>query len=259
MGVIMPVAVDQYGNPLPTGSQKTLGKDEFLQLLIAKMTHQDPLSPIDDEAFIADLAQFSSLEQLTNLNESINNSLEWDYLQMQTINNTMATSLIGKGIKATFSNIYLDNDNQPKINYTTTEYAETVTVSIKDTGGTVVRTITLDDIPPGNNSIVWDGKDGNGNRLADGFYQFEVSAVDADGNALAPSTYIEGRVIGIIYRDGSAYLQVNGLEIPLAEVTEIYELNQESEGQRASNGIKQGSSASRDSGPQETRQVSTKE
>jgi flagellar basal-body rod modification protein FlgD len=230
MGVITPLAVDQYGNPVPTGSQKTLGKDEFLQLLIAKLTHQDPLNPIEDEAFVADLAQFSSLEQLSNLNESLSTSLEWDYLQMQTINNTMATSLIGKGIKATFSNMYLDSENQPKINYTTTESAEEVTISIKDADGSVVRTLTMENVPPGHNSIVWDGKDENGNRLADGFYQFEVSAVDADGGSVTTSTYVEGKVTGVIYRDGSAYLQVDGLEIPLAEVTEIFELNQEGEG-----------------------------
>ena len=230
MGVITPLAVDQYGNPMPTGSQKTLGKDEFLQLLIAKMTHQDPLNPIDDEAFIADLAQFSSLEQLTNLNESINSSLEWDYLQMQTINNTMATSLIGKGVKASFSNLYLDSDNQPALSYTTTEYAEEVTISIKDAAGTVVRTLTMEAVPPGNNSIIWDGKDQDGDRLAEGFYQFEVTAVDAEGNSLTPSTYLEGKVTGVIYRDGSAYLQVNGLEIPLAEVTEIYDMSQEVDG-----------------------------
>ena len=149
---------------------------------------------------------------------------------MQTINNTMATSLIGKGVKASFSNLYLDSDNQPTISYTTTEYAEEATVLIKDAAGTVVRTLTMEAVPPGNNSIIWDGKDQDGDRLAEGFYQFEVTAVDAEGNSLTPSTYLEGKVTGVIYRDGSAYLQVNGLEIPLAEVTEIYDMSQEVDG-----------------------------
>lgn len=227
MGIISPIRVDANGNPIATGSLQALGKDDFLKLLITKLTHQDPLKPMEDEAFVAELAQFSSLEQLSNLNEALNNSLEWDYLQMQTINNTMATSLIGKDIKASFNNIYLDDDNLPRINYTTTEFAGSIQITIKNTDGAVVRTLTEENVPPGNNSIEWDGKDENGNRLSEGFYQIEISGVDSNGDGISPSTYLEGRVTGVIYRDGSAYLQVNGLEIPLAEVSAIYETESE--------------------------------
>lgn len=227
MGIISPVAVDSNGQPITTGSSQTLGKDDFLKLLVTKLTHQDPLSPMDDEAFVADLAQFSSLEQLQNLNEALDDSLNWDYLQMQTINNTMATSLIGKDVKATYSNIYLDDDNRPTINFSTTEYAEKVEVTIIDADGAVVRTITSEAVPPGNNSIIWDGKDTNGNRLAEGTYQIGINGVDAEGNKITPSTYIQGKVTGIVYRSGSAYLQINGMEIALADVTAIYDVREE--------------------------------
>lgn len=229
MGIISPIGIDANGDPIKTGSMQTLSKDDFLQLLVAKLTHQDPLKPMDDEDFIAQLAQFSSLEQLQNLNEALANSLQWDYLQMQTINNTMATSLIGKEVKATFSNVYLDNDNRPNINYTTTEYAASIWVTIKDIDGAVVRTLTGEDVPPGNNSVIWDGKDENGKRLAEGFYTVDVSGVDANGGSISPSTYVEGRVTSVIYRDGSAYLQVNGLEIPLADVNAISAIDEDEE------------------------------
>ncbi|MEW5924335.1 MAG: flagellar hook capping FlgD N-terminal domain-containing protein, partial [Candidatus Zixiibacteriota bacterium] len=128
MGIISPVATDSNGNAITTGSTQTLGKEEFLQLLVAQLTHQDPLEPMEDTQFIAELAQFSSLEQLQNMNESLGNSLDWDYLQMQTINNTMATSLIGREVQATFNNLYLDDDNLPKISYSTTDFASDVTI-----------------------------------------------------------------------------------------------------------------------------------
>jgi len=227
MGIISPVAVDGNGQPIMTGASQTLGKDDFLKLLVTKLTHQDPLSPMDDEAFVADLAQFSSLEQLQNLNKALDDSLNWDYLQMQTINNTMATSLIGKEVKASYSNIYLDNDNRPTINFSTTEYAEKVEITIKNADGSVVRTLTSEAVPPGNNSIIWDGKDTNGNRLAEGSYQIEINGVDAEGNKITPSTYIQGKVTGVAYRGGSAFLQINGMEIALADVTAIYDVQKE--------------------------------
>ena len=230
MGIISPVATDSNGNAITTGSTQTLGKEEFLELLVAQLTHQDPLEPMDDTQFISELAQFSSLEQLQNLNESLDNSLDWDYLQMQTINNTMATSLIGREVQATFNNIYLDDNNLPQINYSTTDFATDVTIEITNADGAVVRTLTQEDVAAGSNSIVWDGKDSDGNRLEEGYYTISVTATDANGDTFTPSTYVEGRVTAVYYRDGSAYLKVNGLEIALSEVTSIREVSSEDEG-----------------------------
>jgi flagellar basal-body rod modification protein FlgD len=230
MGIISPIGVDGNGNPLGTGSPQILGKEDFLRLLVAKLTHQDPLNPVTDEAFVADLAQFSSLEQLQNLNEALGSSLQWDLLQMQTINNTMATSLIGKEVKASYSSIYLSEDNNPGIGFSTTEYAESIKVTIMNSDGAVVRTIVREDIPPGDNSITWDGKDDNGKRLGEGFYQIEISGVNGEGESFSPSAYVRALVTGVVYHDGSAYLQVNGMEIPLGNVAAIYAADTEGEG-----------------------------
>lgn len=223
MGIISPLGVDSRGNPATTGHLKTLGKDDFLQLLVTKLKNQDPLNPMSDEAFVAELAQFSSLEQLQNMNDALSNSLDLDYLQMQTINNTMATSLIGREIKATFSNIYLDSDNLPEIGYATTDHAKSVRVIITDIDGNIVATLTEEDIPAGNNSMTWDGKNDNGDRLPEGYYNIEITAYDADGGSFTPSVFIQGKVTGVIYHDGAAYLQVNGMEIPLSGINVISE------------------------------------
>ncbi len=223
MGIISPLGVDSRGNPLTTGHLKELGKDDFLQLLVAKLKNQDPLNPMDDAAFIAELAQFSSLEQLHNLNEALSSSLDLDYLQMQTINNTMATSLIGKEIKASYSDIYLVGTNQPEIGFATADYAESVRILIKDANGNIVATLMSEDVPAGNNSIVWDGKDDSGERLPEGYYNIEISARGTDGGSFTPSAYIQGRVTAVVYHDGAAYLQVNGMEIPLSGISVVSE------------------------------------
>jgi flagellar basal-body rod modification protein FlgD len=221
MGVISAISTDTSSTTESTSSSSTLDKDDFLQLLVTKLTNQDPLDPLDDEAFTAELAQFSSLEQLQNISTALETSLQYDYLQMQTINNTMATSLIGKEVNATYDSVYLSSDNRPLIAYTLTDTAESVKVEIMDSDGTVVRTLYEEDVPAGNASVTWDGEDNNGNRLAAGSYTISISGTDADGNAITPSTYVEGIVDGIVYRDGSAYLQIEGLEIPLSAVTSI--------------------------------------
>ena len=58
MSFISPVATDTNGNPRDTGSMQSLGRDDFLQLLVTKLQHQDPLKPMEDSDFIAQLAQF---------------------------------------------------------------------------------------------------------------------------------------------------------------------------------------------------------
>lgn len=233
MGIISPIATDTNGNPISVESQKMLGKDDFLKLLITKLTHQDPLNPMDDEAFIAQLAQFSSLEQLQNVNNSLENSLEWDFLQMQTINNTMATNLIGREVKASYNGVYLNSDNQPTISFNSTKYAQKVNVQILDINGSVIRTLVDQEVPPGSNKIMWDGRDQNGQRVDEGYYSISISAVDANGESFTPSTFLQGRVSGIVYREGSAYLQIDGMEIPLAEINEINEYHEETEEEEA--------------------------
>lgn len=229
MGIISPVATDTNGNPITAQAQNTLGKDDFLQLLITKLTHQDPLKPMEDEAFVAQLAQFSSLEQLQNVNNSLANSLEWDYLQMQTINNTMATGLIGREVNASYNGVYLDANNQPTIAFNSTQYAQRVSVQILDANGSVVRTLTDKEVPPGGNKMQWDGFDQNGKRVAEGYYTINVSATNANGELFTPSTFLQGKVDGIVYREGAAYLQVNGMEIPLSEINSINEYQEKTE------------------------------
>ena len=89
-------------------AKKVLGKDDFLRLLVAKLSNQDPLNPIQDEDFASQLAQFSSLEQLSNMNDNLTQDMQWNYLLSQTINNTMATSLIGRTVRADSSQVYLE-------------------------------------------------------------------------------------------------------------------------------------------------------
>ncbi len=80
-------------------SGSDLGKDAFLKILIAQLTHQDPLDPLKDTEFIAQMAQFSTLEQMTNMNKTME--------QMLAMNKASAVSYIGRVIE------YVGDDGLP--------------------------------------------------------------------------------------------------------------------------------------------------
>jgi len=223
MGPVLPVQTGSVNTQSNAGGLKSLGKDEFLKLLIAKLQNQDPLKPMDDEDFVAQLAQFSSLEQMSNIAESISEANQLDYLQMQALNNAMAAGFIGKDVKAVYSGVYIEGDNTPRISYTTSEYASEVEFRIKDAAGNTVVTITQEDVQAGSHSLKWDGRDELGNMVTDGYYSVEAVATDASGTTFKPVLALSGTVEAVIYRDGLAYLRVAGVEIPLGDVTAIGE------------------------------------
>jgi len=222
MTFISPIPTDSNGQPRKTGSM-SLGKDDFLQLLVKKLQYQDPLNPMQDEDFIAQLAQFSSLEQMNNISDGISESNQWDLLQMQSLNNTMASGLIGKDIKATYDGVYVDGESDPVVNYRTTEYAQKITFVIKDADGNTVVTLRDTDIEAGTHSIEWDGKDSLGNTVPEGSYTIEATATKSDGEEFTPSLSLIGTVSAISYRNGAAYLLVDGSEISLGDVTAVGE------------------------------------
>ena len=221
MSFISPVATDASGNPKATGSLQSLGKDDFLRLLVAKMEHQDPLDPQSDEDFIAQLAQFSSLEQMSNMSEALAESNQLGYLQMQSLNNAMSANLIGKEIVASYDGVYFDGDSDPQISFTTEQYADRLELTITDENGTVVRRIRQEEVAPGQYTIEWDGRDDLGNKMPDGYYNVRAAAYDANDVRFTPQMRLVGVVDSISYREGSAFLHVNGSQISLGDVVTV--------------------------------------
>jgi flagellar basal-body rod modification protein FlgD len=199
---------------------QTLGKDDFLKLLVAQLKNQDPLKPTDSTQYVAELAQFSSLEQLTNVNDNLKTVQLFD----QSINNAQAVNFVGKTIKASGSMFEIGSGKPHEIQYQLGEDAAKVYVSIKDATGATVRKIEMDQMTAGSQSVVWNGKDDNGKAVPSGTYSFSVNAVDSSGDAMTTAAYIEETVTGIGYHDGSTYLQANGIEIPYSAILEVTEL-----------------------------------
>lgn len=194
-----------------------LNQDSFLQLLVAQLKNQDPLSPQDSSAFVAQLAQISQVEQSYNINTNLQSLLA----SQNSANNLSSMSLIGKTVSAQGSQVALTSGTPSTLNYTLPSAATQVTVQIQDANGNTVRTLTQGATATGANSIAWDGKDDNNNTLASGTYSFSVSGVDASGQKIQGTSMIQGPVSGVSLSGSTLVLTVNGLQVPLSSIVEV--------------------------------------
>jgi flagellar basal-body rod modification protein FlgD len=203
-----------------------LGKDQFLQLLVLQLRHQDPLDPVKNEDFLAQLAQFSGLEQL----QDINAGTQAGILMQQSITNSLAASLIGKDVLLDSSDAYVKDGEPVTFHYRLSDEAA-VSARILGEDGAVVRTLSLTDedgtyLSGGEHVLTWDGCDEAGAQVADGSYSIEWTATSPDGTAVAVESYLRDRVEGIRFSGGSAYLLLGGMEFSLADVVEIREASE---------------------------------
>ena len=218
------VGLNQVGSQATqTGeSQKSvMGKSDFLRLLVTQLQNQDPLNPADSSEFTAQLATFSSLEELQNINSKLS-----DVSTSQTIStNSQAVDYIGKRIQAIGNNIRVSDGQTTPIEFNLSEDAAGVYIKIYDQGGDFVTDLESGALSSGQQSIEWDGSDYNGNQVEDGSYQYQITAMDADGNATEVTSFTSGTVTGVYYKDGTAYLVTADQEIALGNVVQVYESN----------------------------------
>jgi len=196
--------------------QNALDKQTFLNLLVTQLKYQDPLNPMENTEFVAQLSQFSSLEQLWNVNEN----MQAETLLSQSIHNSMVASLVGKEVKAVSNAVNLSEDGQSNISFSLADAANTE-ISIYDESGNLVRTIDQGLLQSGNHEAMWDGKDNQGNQLPAGDYAFYIKAVDVNGNDVTVNSFARGQITGVRFIDGSPILLVGNQEIKPADVVEI--------------------------------------
>jgi len=199
---------------------KELGRDAFLNLLITQLQNQDPLNPTDSTEFTAQLAQFSSLEQLGNVNDNL---LLLQNFQA-SINNSQAVSLIGKEITANGNSLTLADGQPVGCEFRLEGNASVAVVSIYDHTGQFVRSFENENLAAGQHTLYWDGADQNGYPAAAGNYTFEVLAADDSGNNIKTTTYFNGQVNKVVFENWATYVIAGDQRVALGDIVQVGEI-----------------------------------
>ena len=189
-----------YADPFATPVKKKddgLGKEAFLKLLVEQLKNQDPLEPMDGTDFTAQLAQFSSLEQQSSMNDNL--EMLQDY--SATLNRLSTLNMIGKNIEYDGSgsgSAVINGDGQPiPLDFELADNAQKVVIDIYNSEGGRVDSIELGYFDMGKQSFNWNGKDSEGNSFPVGNYTFNVTARDEMGQLVKSTVNGSGEVKGI--------------------------------------------------------------
>lgn len=164
--------LDQYQIKDREVKNNDLGKNEFLELLVAQLNNQNPLEPQENGEFIGQLAQFSTVEGVEKLNSSMETILS-GYKSSQAL---QASSLVGRKVIVPSDKAVVDTSETFKASLVLPDSSSNVAVNIYDGAGTVVNRLNLGQQQAGNVSFLWDGRDASGNTLPPGTYRFEAQA-----------------------------------------------------------------------------------
>lgn len=205
-----------------SSNNSILGKDDFFKMLIAQLKNQDPLNPLEGTDFAAQLAQFSSLEQLSNLNDAVENSINANLLLAQSVNNTLSATLIGNKVKVTSETINNNGQGNVEFGYTLPAQASSVSLNIYDQNGNLVKTFDGLEGWDGNHKLLWDFTDNNGRKLPEGNYIMKLNAIDASTNEQQKTTsFIYGIIDGVKFTEQGTVLIINSNEYSLSDILEV--------------------------------------
>jgi flagellar basal-body rod modification protein FlgD len=196
------------GTQLPTGASgvsggQTLTENNFFQLLTAQLENQDPLDPMTNDQFAAELAQFSTADGIQTLNASVSGQ--------------QAVTLVGHNIAVSGNALVLGQNGTATGAFNLASAANTVTVTITDATGKAVATLNLGAMAGGTQTFSWNGKGSDGSTEPPGTYRFTVSATAATGAAVAALPYAVVPVTAVVLGgQNGPMLDVGGGLAPVA-------------------------------------------
>ncbi len=201
-----------------------LGQDAFLQLLVTQLSNQDPLSPQENGEFIAQLAQFSSVEGIQNLNTSVEDMAT----SLRSNQALQASALVGRNVRLPTDSAQLNEQGRIDGNIKLPQSTEQIEVRVYDPTGQlvsqeVIRNQTSGIISAGDVPLKWNGNDLDGQPVSPGNYRFEVEAL-VNGEPQGLETEFNSNVDSVtLGQSGDVTLNVAGTgPISLSKVTEIF-------------------------------------
>lgn len=201
------------------GPHNQMGKDEFMKLLSFQLQNQDPMNPMDQSKFTGELAQFSQLEQLTNLNKKFDQNNKNQAIQ----DKFYAASFVGKKIVTHGSSLELKESGDPgDVLFKLDGDASKVMVRILDEKNNVMGEIWKEGLSQGSHQVTWDGVALDGSPAVKGKYRAQVKAWDDMGQEVGTRTEATGIVQSVTFDEGEPVLTVNGQKVYLRDVASFH-------------------------------------
>ena len=196
-----------------------LGKQEFLQLLTTQLRYQDPMNPMEGQEFAAQLAQFSSVEQLVQLNEQAKSQAEANAAVLQAANSNVALSTIGKEVEAIGDQVVVPEKDKGdvEVDFAVGEGGGSATLQILDAQGNVVGSRPLGVLGEGRQTVALGGA---ADKVAPGVYGYAIKVTNGDVE-VPVETYVKGRVDGVRYGPNGAVLTAGPLTIGFGQVFKV--------------------------------------
>ena len=207
-----------------TSQSKLVDMNAFLRMFTTQLQHQDPTNPLESYELSAQLAQFSTVEKLTD----ISSKLEAQQKYLESLTNTQMVQMIGKEIVGSYDGLQVSDGSVSKGYYELPSQAASVTVQVYSESGALVRTLNMGAKDAGTYDIDWNGKDESGNTLPNGTYRFDVVPLAADGSTLEVNEFVKGTANAFRMVNGVGYLVLggnDGLPLPAASITEVHNIS----------------------------------
>ena len=202
---------------LETKNNNDLQLEDFLNLMVTELTHQDPFKPMDNSQLATQISQFATVSGIDQLNESFSN-LSGALVSDQAL---QAANLVGRNVLLPASQGYLEVGGSVSGVVGLESSASDVTVRITSSTGVLVREINLGTQTEGEVNFTWDGLDESGNAVAPGRYRIEAAA-QVGGEPIAPYLLVEARVGSVNLDNEGLSLNLDGLgTVSLNDVAEI--------------------------------------
>jgi flagellar basal-body rod modification protein FlgD len=209
-----PAAAISGGGANPDAMSKLSGNfNTFLTLLTSQLKNQDPTSPMDSTTFTQQLVMYSQVEQQIGTNTNLKTLIGQGTTQL----GAYATSYLGKAVSVTNGNASL-NSGAATWTYNLDTTANTLTVS--NANGKVVYSGNGETVS-GSHQFNWNGKDNNGNQLADGTYKLTVSPKAPDGSTVTSHVASAGVVSEIDMTSGTPQLMIGNMKIGLGDIANV--------------------------------------
>jgi len=213
--------VSSYESTTTEETEDYLGREAFLTMLVAQLENQDPLNPMEGTDFSSQLAEFSSLEQLMNLNQSMED-LAQAFIDSSE---TDLMSYVGSQVTGTLDTMEVSSGEVSGGYFSLTDAADVI-VQITDSSGTTIKSINLGTVASGSHLISWDGTDDDGEAVDDGTYTYSVLANTGSGYTQIDNS-VTGTAEGVVYRNGKGYLVVQGLLIDPDKISSVLDISED--------------------------------